>query len=204
MNNNNKIIIDEIKGEYHAIAKYYPDYLSKTDSDALFEQLMNYKDKMTRDVYKIMGKRRIAPRLSIAFGEGVYSYSGMNREAFKWPYLLLQLKERLQKELNQVFNYALVNLYEDGKQYIGWHSDKERDLVSDAWIASISLGAERDFQVRYRKDIQKNAPIKTISLKHGSLFLMNMEMQRVYAHCLPIRKRVTNPRINITFRCLKK
>jgi alkylated DNA repair dioxygenase AlkB len=49
------------------------------------------------------------------------------------------------------FDYVLINYYANGNNYIGYHSDDERDLKSNGVIASLSLGASRDFCFKLAK-----------------------------------------------------
>ena len=49
-------------------------------------------------------------------------------------------------------NGVLVNWYQDGEHYIGWHSDDVSQLDQDAPIYTISLGATRTFKIRETKD----------------------------------------------------
>ena len=55
------------------------------------------------------------------------------------------------------FNFVLVNRYADGRDHAGEHRDDERELDPSAPIASLSLGAERDF--RFRHGSKKNKAI---------------------------------------------
>jgi len=64
-------------------------------------------------------------------------------------------------------------------------------------IASVSLGATRDFVLRHRT---RPELVQSISLAHGSLLVMEGETQMHWRHCVPRRKRVSTPRINLTFR----
>jgi alkylated DNA repair dioxygenase AlkB len=69
--------------------------------------------------------------------------------------------------------------------------------VPNAPIASISLGAERDFYLRLR-DTHEVA-VK-INLAHGSLLMMKEQTQKFYQHQVPKRAKCMTPRINLTFR----
>jgi hypothetical protein len=67
------------------------------------------------------------------------------------------------------FNFVLVNVYPNGEAQLGWHADGEVDLVPGATIASLSLGASRDFQMRMGNE----GPAEhTWPLGHGDLLLM--------------------------------
>ena len=80
---------------------------------------------------------------------------------------------------------------------MGWHSDDERELGPQPTIASLSLGAERRFVLRDRRD---TARTERIALPHGSLLLMAGDTQARYRHSLPATARPIGPRINLTFR----
>lgn len=102
----------------------------------------------------------------------------------------------------RVVNYTsvLANYYRDGNDIIGAHSDDEKDLAKDSIIASLSLGAERFFDI-YSKDDGKK--IKRIKLSNGSLLLMGKNMQKLYKHAVPVQKTVKEGRINLTWRIIK-
>jgi alkylated DNA repair dioxygenase AlkB len=42
----------------------------------------------------------------------------------------------------QKFNSCLLNLYHDGNEGMGWHSDDEKSIEDNSSIASVSFGAE--------------------------------------------------------------
>ena len=94
------------------------------------------------------------------------------------------------------FNVCLLNYYEDGNQRIGWHSDRE-EIGRTTPIASISLGASRDFQIRAKEGLERTS----ITVTNGSLVIMENVCQLKYVHCLPKMPSVTEGRINLTFRC---
>src|SRR5690606_40383735 len=62
---------------------------------------------------------------------------------YSWPPGLEALRTRLRDELEQPFNSVLANLYRDGRDAMGWHSDDEPELGPEPLIASLSLGAVR-------------------------------------------------------------
>ena len=94
--------------------------------------------------------------------------------------------------------------YKDGQDHMGEHRDDEKELDPLCPIASVSLGAARDFIFRHRDARGKQSsrqiePVK-LELTHGSLLLMNPPTNTFWYHSLPVRKRVLLPRINLTFR----
>ena len=62
-------------------------------------------------------------------------------------------------------------------------------------IASLSLGANRNFQVR-----RGGGPVQTIELGHGSLLVMKPGMQKEWKHQVPKSKSPCGLRVNLTFR----
>ena len=70
-----------------------------------------------------------------------YRYTGIDHICDGWPVWLDKLKEKFKKSRKK-FNFVLMNRYEDGQQYMGWHRDNERGWRTK--IASLSLGAERE------------------------------------------------------------
>lgn len=101
-------------------------------------------------------------------------------------------------------NYAHANEYRDGSQYIGFHSDNEGDMVENSMIISISIGQERDFQIRKKtKKADTPSKITTVRLKSGSIVIMGGNMQKNWKHALPKRAKQNGKRYNLTFRKMK-
>ena len=80
---------------------------------------------------------------------------------------------------------------------MGYHSDDEPELGPQPWIASYSLGAERDFVFRPRGGGRQ---CLCLALPDNSLLLMSPDVQRRFQHALPRRQRVQAERLNLTFR----
>ena len=114
----------------------------------------------------------------------------------KWTPELLSLKEIIELKTGEKFNSCLLNLYHNGNEGMGWHSDNEKELGEHPVIASLSLGAARKFLLKHNQTKQKIA----IILESGSLLLMKGETQEKWIHSLPKTKIIQKPRINLTFR----
>lgn len=172
---------------------YYPRFLARQQADQLFAQLLN-RDGWGQPQVHIHGKDINVPRLVAWEGDkGVhYSYSGLTHTCRGWSAQLDLLKQALKQQTGYSFNFVLLNLYRDGQDAMGWHRDNERELGPNPIVASISLGAERDFHLRERP----GARFHNIKLEHGSLLLMPGGIM----HQLPRRAAVASPRINISFR----
>ena len=175
-----------------------PAWLPQGSADALFVTL---RAAIPWQVHRIrlFGREVDSPRLSCWIGDAdaVYTYSGTRFEPRPWPQALLPIRARLTREVGIDFNSVLANLYRDGHDSMGWHSDAEAELGPRPVIASLSLGAVRRFVLKSRS----GAGLKqAIELPHGSLLLMRGETQRNYRHALPRTTRPIAARINLTFR----
>lgn len=150
---------------------------------------------------KIFGRTFASPRLSCWIGDAdaVYTYSRTRFEPRPWTPLLAALRAALRDCCAQDFNSVLCNLYRDGRDCMGWHSDDEPELGAEPTIASLSLGATRRFRLRHKRD---PALRLELDLPAGSLLVMSGATQRHYRHDLPRALRVTEPRLNLTFRCV--
>ncbi|ANG62100.1 DNA repair protein [Marinobacterium aestuarii] len=155
-----------------------------------------------QDRIRLFGREHAIPRLQQFQGEpGLhYRYSGLLLEARPWHPLIEQLRRRITAVEPAPFNCALLNLYRDGEDSMGWHSDDEPELGLDPVIASLSLGQPRRFVLRHRTDRQQ--PKIELLLDDGSLLLMRGSTQHHWQHALPRTRRHCTPRLNLTFRCI--
>jgi alkylated DNA repair dioxygenase AlkB len=94
------------------------------------------------------------------------------------------------------YNSVLLNLYHDGSEGMGWHSDDEKELGQSPTIASLSFGAIRRCEVRHKR----SGKTITQSLEPGGLIVMSGQSQACWRHQVPKQLRVKEPRINLTFR----
>ncbi len=139
------------------------------------------------------------PRLQSFMGnEGIeYTYSNLLMRARPWLPFMLTLKQQIEAASNSHFNTVLANLYRNGQDSMGWHSDDEPELRRNPTIASLSLGEQRRFLLRTKGS--KSASIE-VPLKSGSLLIMSGELQHYWQHSIPKTARKIRPRINLTFR----
>lgn len=170
---------------------------SEPESRHLFERLLNEND-WPDNRYVVAGRQFTLPRLQTWHADPgiVYSYSNNLLQTRPWTPLLLTIKARIEACLNYDFNAVLVNLYRDGNDYVGWHSDDEQELGAEPVIASLSLGATRSFAFRHKSSGESG----TIELTCGSLLCMQALFQHEWLHSVPMAKLVSSPRINLTFR----
>jgi len=178
---------------------YHGPVLSATDASAIYQKLLD-EIPWSRDEVVIFGKRIITAREVAWHGDAglSYSYSGTTKEPLAWTPALAELKALAEQRSETTFNSCLLNLYHDGSEGMGWHSDDEKSIVRDSAIASISLGAEREFRLKHKHSDEK----VSILLESGSLLVMSGVTQSHWLHSIPKTKKVTTPRINLTFRTM--
>lgn len=129
-----------------------------------------------------------------------YTYSGVKKEPQAWTSDLQFIKEKIEQLADWQFNSCLLNLYHSGDEGMGWHSDDEPELDPCAPIASISLGGARKFAFKHKV----NKTTTSLMLENGSLLLMRAPTQEHWNHSLLKTKRPVAPRINLTFRAIRK
>jgi len=180
---------------------YYGLVLSKAKADTFYDVLLN-SIEWRNDEAIIFGKRIITKRKVAWYAEKPfeYSYSNTTKHALLFTKELLELKALVEKETNETYNSCLLNLYHDGSEGMAWHSDGEKDLKENGAIASLTLGAERKFGFKHKQTKETVYEI----LQHGSLLVMKDETQKHWLHRLPTTKKVTRPRINLTFRNIEE
>ena len=151
---------------------------------------------------RLFGREVDAPRLSCWIGDpgAAYTYSRTRFEPRPWPAALQAIRERLEATTGGRFDSVLANLYRDGRDSMGWHSDDEPELGPRPLIASLSLGAERRFLLKPRDRALRGLRAFALALPPGSLLLMAGDTQRHYLHALPATARPVGPRLNLTFR----
>lgn len=180
--------------------EYFSKIFSEKESRVFFENLWK-EIAWQHDELVIFGKRRVTKRKVAWHGDAAikYTYSGTTRMAQPWTPLLMEIKLKVEQKSGLTFNACLLNLYHNGDEGMGWHSDNEKSLEEPIHVASLSFGAERRFDMKHQQSGEK----KSVKLENGSLLLMKHPMQHFWKHALPKTKKVREPRINLTFRLMK-
>jgi alkylated DNA repair dioxygenase AlkB len=179
---------------------YVPNVFTREKSDEYFNQLFT-EIRWKQEPIKIFGKEVMQPRLTAWYGdvEKPYAYSGITMAPDHWIHPLIEIKSVADQLSGAESSSALLNLYRDGNDGLGWHRDNEKVLGPTPTIASVSLGAVRSFQLRDYKD-KKN--LISLELQPGSVVIMRGASQQMWEHRVPKSKKVFGARINITFRII--
>lgn len=177
---------------------YRPLFWGRAEADRILDGLRREIPWGLHQI-RIFGRWVNEPRQTAWFGDpdAVYTYSGVTMKPVPWTPMLQAIRRRVEAACGTAFNSVLLNLYRDGKDSMGWHSDDEPELGENPVIASVSLGAERRFCVKHRTRPEER---HALVLGHGSLLVMRGAMQHHWLHSVPKSLRVSEPRINLTFR----
>jgi alkylated DNA repair dioxygenase AlkB len=178
---------------------YIPGFLPESVACDLFARLsveLNWQD----EVATLFGRQVPLPRRVCWYGDegAIYRYSGLTHYPQPWTERLAKLKASIEQVSGRRFNSVLANLYRDGQDSMGWHSDQEKVLGENPFIASLSLGAARLFRLRHNR----SGETVNITLANGSLLLMGGSLQHHWRHCVPKTRTVISARINLTFRLI--
>jgi alkylated DNA repair dioxygenase AlkB len=128
-----------------------------------------------------------------------YAYSGVSHAGSGWPPALAAVRLAVERAAGQPFNSCLGNLYRDARDSIAWHADDEECLGRDPIIASVTLGATREFLMRHRTSRAR----LSLPLAHGSLLIMGGTTQHHWLHCVNKTAEEVGPRLNLTFRRIR-
>ena len=178
---------------------YYGKVLNQKEADHYFERLLN-TISWKHDEAKIFGNHFITKRKVAWYGDDNYSYTYSNttKQAMIWTKELSILKALVEEKTGAKYNSCLLNLYHSGEEGMAWHSDDEKSLGKNTSIASFSFGAERKFSFRHKETKERVSLI----LENGSLLVMKDATQTYWQHRLPPTRRVSKPRVNLTFRTI--
>jgi alkylated DNA repair dioxygenase AlkB len=180
-------------------AYYYGIIMPYKEANRYYELLLK-NILWKNDEAIILGKHIITKRKVAWYGDSdyLYTYSNATKQALTWTKELLELKQRVEQITGARFNSCLLNLYHDGNEGLGWHSDDERSIGKSTPIASLSFGAERKFSFKHKQTKQT----VSLVLEHGSLLVMKDVTQMNWLHSLPKSNKITQARINLTFRTM--
>lgn len=189
----------------NASVTYYENFVSKDIGKKIFDLVENQmlseeikRVNLNDSSYKLKRKTLVFVDNTIS-NLVIPKIWGLNVTVLKFTPEILELKTAVEETTNYNFNICLVNYYSTGKNNIGWHSDNEEKGDIEC-IASISLGASREFAFRIKgqKDI-----LHKLQLNDCDLLVMDSGCQENYEHCLMPNKLITESRVNLTFRKFK-
>lgn len=184
---------------YDGTVNYYGPMMSADKANTYLGALLE-NITWKNDEARIFGKHFITKRKAAWYSDEAYAYSYSNatKQALPWTAELIDLKQLVEERTGTTFNSCLLNLYHNGDEGMAWHSDDEASLGKNTTIASLSFGAERKFRFRHKQ----TKDTVSLMLQNGSLLVMKDTTQINWLHSLPKTKKVTRPRVNLTFRTI--
>lgn len=155
-------------------------------SDELFDLLLRTGSWQQREML-MYDRKVLEPRLTAGWSAGL--------DAVPAPLAALAgvLSERYGVRLDRIW----VNLYRDGADSVAWHGDRNRKVMTQPLVATVSLGARRRFRLR---------PTGTTRALHelrpglGDLVVMGGSCQSEWEHTVPKEARAAGARMSVTLR----
>lgn len=141
------------------------------------------------------------------FKDCPYRYSGLEFKARPFPPWMQEIRKEVGElcgiPADELPNSCNMNVYEDHRGEVGWHSDDEvyfQGLAGDTRIISLSLGSARPFCWRMQGTTQT---VGSCRLGDGDIMTMEGLFQKHYKHSVPVSEAPCGKRINMTFRWIK-
>ncbi|SCV67206.1 BQ2448_5852 [Microbotryum intermedium] len=219
---------------FQAHVYYVPNFVEPTLARKWYDELLLIPG-WYQPTLKMYGKSITQSRKICAYATSpalTVKYSGATVDMqYDYPPILSKIQKMVEQELGASFNHCMLNLYEDGKVYIGNHRDNKENRV----IASVSLGAKRTFIMTHAPPAfssrggSRTSPAESKSgeisaviphdsdpetddsellrskrwkLHHGSLVVMQGQTQTYWKHEIPKEPKIKEGRISLTFRQL--
>ena len=138
---------------------------------------------------------------NIAGSFAFYEYTGSVPDVWhlgEWSPELLELRDALRAEIDELINSVVANQYLDHHAEIGHHSDKTPDVQRGTSIWTVSLGETRALELR-KLD---GSETLVVQLTHGSVFEIGPLTNAAYTHSIPPVPHEVGPRYGLTFRTL--
>jgi len=192
--------IGESKDLNTSIFDYHPGLFTIAESENYIQKLINDVSWKQRSVL-MYGKEVITPRLTAWFGDPDtdYSIKGDDSVPMPWTKELLEIKARVESLSHIKFNSVLLNYYRDGNDSVDWHNDGNGVPGRDMFVASVSFGQERQFDIRSKTDHSSKF---SVLLENGSYLLMKGNFQDDWEHRIAKSKQPMRARVNLTFRII--
>ena len=188
-----EILVNLLPSDGEAI--YFGKVFTFKESQQYLDKLLN-NIEWRHDEVTIFGKKIITKRKVAWYGENniEYTYSHSTKKTLPWIKELTELKHMADDFCQTNFNSCLLNLYHNGEEGMGWHSDDEKSIEKNSPIASFSFGAVRKFSFKHK--LSKET--RSLLLENGSFLEMKGTTQQNWLHSLPKTKKILEPSVMST------
>ena len=183
--------------------RHWPEWVDPATANSWFSELER-ESPWKQESITLFGKSHLLPRLTCWMADPGcgYRYSGLENIVEPWSPTAQLIRNQINQYTGWYFNSLLLNQYRNGKDAMGFHADDEPELDHQAPIASLSLGASRTLRFKPKRGVLSESI--SVELGNGDLLLMDPPTQQEWLHGLPRRLRVTEPRMNLTFRVVSR
>ena len=162
---------------------HVPGWLS--GGDVVFAELLAHAT-WVQTTTKVWDQIRPEPRLTARWPER------------DWPAILDEARRLLSRRYDIEFTSVAVNLYRDGSDSVAWHRDRIHRQLETPLVATISLGAMRQFRLRPRDRTLPWSPL-VLRPRSGDLIVMGGRCQQDWEHAVP-KCADAKPRMSVTIR----
>lgn len=130
-----------------------------------------------------------------------YDRWSSNKYDFWLKYIQTKISDYIKSNfhIKHNFNSCLINKYNNGSQYIGYHTDKNELLDDNPTIACLSIGCSRTISIKKINKYNFEFNDIDILLEENSLFIMSGTCQKYFVHSI-LKDNTTEPRWSLTFR----
>jgi alkylated DNA repair dioxygenase AlkB len=155
---------------------------------------------------QVFGRLRNIARKEALYGDEGLTYKFANKSIMTKPWIpiLLDIRNKIYNLTGWNFNCVHINKFENGNDTIGFHRDNVRKLDPDAPIATLSLGCTRPMTFKDKTDHESYGFYRrvrpAIRLEDGMLLLLNSPTNSHYLNSIPIRKRIKEPLVILSFK----
>jgi nicotinamidase-related amidase/alkylated DNA repair dioxygenase AlkB len=117
-----------------------------------------------------------------------------------WTPTIDLIRQEVERRIGHPLNHCLIQLYRNGRDFIGEHADKTLDVMRPSFIINVSLGATRS--MIFRSKHNKGSVPQKLPLPHGSLFMLNLDSNQKFYHGIKQlgSDGTDKPRISLTLR----
>jgi nicotinamidase-related amidase/alkylated DNA repair dioxygenase AlkB len=97
-----------------------------------------------------------------------------------WTPTIELIRQEVESRIGHPLNHCLIQLYRNGQDFIGEHTDKTLDVMRPSFIVNVSLGATRS--MIFRSKSEPGIVPQKLPLPHGSLFMLNLASNQKFYH----------------------
>ena len=123
--------------------------------------------------------------------------AGTPSDALRMPSILGTVCDVLSERYGVAFDRVWVNLYRNGSDSVAWHGDRNARVLLNPLVATVSLGAQRKFQLRRAGETKV---LHELRPGPGDLIVMGGACQTVWQHSVPKTRQAVGPRMSVTIR----